>query len=162
MKNILDIEGRPIDPREAIYLVEEIDGLIDNVDNAAVVPLAGQRSDRLSVSLAPDQPVELLQPVLGRLDLVVLHFPTFADGRAFSQARLLRTRFGFTGDLRASGDLVQDQLAFMLSCGFNQFEVAADVEPLQLAAARDEARQFANLLARTTPVYPDLDRQVVS
>jgi uncharacterized protein (DUF934 family) len=74
-----------------------------------------------AVSLANTDPVEDLAPQLGRLRLIVLEFPKFSDGRAYSQARLLR-RMGYRGELRATGGVLQDQVAFMLRCGFDSFE----------------------------------------
>jgi len=53
--------------------------------------------------------------------LIVLNFPKFTDGRAYSQARLLRERMGYTGELRAAGQVYIDQLPFMLRCGFDSF-----------------------------------------
>ena len=58
------------------------------------------------------------------LELVALEFPTFRDGRAYSSARLLRERYGFSGELRAVGDVLRDQFLFMHRCGFDAFEVA--------------------------------------
>jgi len=55
--------------------------------------------------------------------LVALSFAKFADGRAFSYAQLLRQRFGFTGELRASGDVLIDEIPLMLRCGFTSFEI---------------------------------------
>ena len=55
--------------------------------------------------------------------LVALAFAKFADGRAFSYARLLRDRLGFAGELRAIGDVLIDEIPFMLRCGFDSFEV---------------------------------------
>ena len=75
-----------------------------------------------AVSLANTDPVEDLAPHVGRLRLVALEFPKFSDGRAYSQARLLRGRLGYTGELRATGGVLQDQLPFMLRCGFDSFE----------------------------------------
>lgn len=75
-----------------------------------------------AVSLANTDPVEHLAPHIGRLRLIVLHFPKFSDGRAYSQARLLRGRMGYRGELRATGGVLQDQVAFMLRCGFDSFE----------------------------------------
>ena len=57
---------------------------------------------------------------------VVLHFPAFSDGRAFSQAFLLRRRLGFTGHLRATGDVLIDQLQQMQRSGFSQAVLRAD------------------------------------
>ena len=74
-----------------------------------------------AVLLANTDPVEDLAPHLGRLRLIVLDFPKFSDGRAYSQARLLR-RMGYRGELRATGGVLQDQVAFMLRCGFDSFE----------------------------------------
>jgi len=75
-----------------------------------------------AVSLANTDPVEDLAPHLARLRLIVLEFPKFSDGRAYSQARLLRGRMGYRGELRATGAVLQDQVAFMLRCGFDSFE----------------------------------------
>src|SRR5262249_54990274 len=60
---------------------------------------------------------------LGKLALVALVFPKFNDGRAFSQARLLRERYRFTGEIRATGAVLRDQLLFMQRCGFDAFEI---------------------------------------
>jgi uncharacterized protein (DUF934 family) len=57
---------------------------------------------------------------------VVLHFPLFSDGRAFSQAFLLRRRLGFTGEIRATGDVLIDQLQQMQRSGFSQAVLRAD------------------------------------
>jgi len=59
-----------------------------------------------------------------RLDgvgLIILDFPKFTDGRAYTQARLLRERLGYTGELRAFGAVLIDQLPFLLRCGFDSF-----------------------------------------
>src|SRR4029077_4083333 len=61
--------------------------------------------------------VDDLVPYLDRLAVVALVFPTFRDGRAYSQARLLRERFGFKGELRATGQVLRDQFVFMLRAG---------------------------------------------
>ena len=69
-----------------------------------------------------DHDIEVLAPDLPKLTLVVLHFPKWTDGRAYSQARLLRGRLGYRGELRATGGVLQDQIPFMLRCGFDSFE----------------------------------------
>jgi uncharacterized protein (DUF934 family) len=75
-----------------------------------------------SVTLANTDPVESLAPEIERLQLIVLNFPKFTDGRAYSQARLLRERLGYRGELRATGAVLRDQLPFLLRCGFDSFE----------------------------------------
>ena len=84
--------------------------------------LAGH-SGRLGVDFPNDRDVDVLAPWLEALSLVVLRFPKFSDGRAYSQARRLRRDLGFTGELRAAGDVLPDQLAFMRGCGFDVFEI---------------------------------------
>ena len=92
----------------------------------------------IGVELEPDDAVDEILPHLPRLGIVVLNFGKFADGRAFSQASLLRDRHGYSGLIRARGEVIRDQLAFMLRCGFDQFELA-DGEDLDSAlAAFDE------------------------
>ena len=81
-----------------------------------------QRPAWPAVSLANTDPVEDLAPHVRRLRLIVLNFPKFSDGRAYSQARLLRGRLGYGGELRATGNVLQDQALFMLRCGFDSFE----------------------------------------
>jgi uncharacterized protein (DUF934 family) len=80
------------------------------------------RGGPVGVALANTDPVEALASDTARLDLITLHFPKFSDGRAYSQARLLRERLGYQGELRATGNVLQDQALFMLRCGFDSFE----------------------------------------
>lgn len=75
-----------------------------------------------AITLVNTDSVEALAPEIDRLKLIVLQFPKFTDGRAYSQARLLRGRLGFKGELRATGAVLLDQLPFMLRCGFDSFE----------------------------------------
>lgn len=77
---------------------------------------------------------EDLLPYLGKLAVVALVFPTFRDGRAYSQARLLRERYKFTGELRATGQVLRDQFVFMLRAGFDSFEVKKDADADAFAA----------------------------
>ncbi|MFC6672752.1 DUF934 domain-containing protein [Marinobacterium aestuariivivens] len=78
------------------------------------------------VLLHPDDDPEVLLPWLDRIELIALTFPSFRDGRAYTQAYLLRARLGFEGDLRAVGDVLRDQLAAMRHCGFSSFAVRDD------------------------------------
>jgi uncharacterized protein (DUF934 family) len=82
--------------------------------------------------------IEELEPYLDRLTSIALVFPSFRDGRAYSQARLLRERYGFEGELRATGQVLRDQFLFMLRAGFDAFEVtkAKDAEAFPKAIQR--------------------------
>ena len=64
-----------------------------------------------------------LVPWLDRIEAVALEFPVFSDGRAYSQARALREHHRYRGELRATGQVLQDQFAFMLRTGFDSFDV---------------------------------------
>ena len=78
------------------------------------------------MALANDaDPLALVQDLQNTLR-VDLHFPKFSDGRAFSQAWLLRRRLGFTGDIRATGEVLIDQLLQMKRCGFSEAVLRAD------------------------------------
>lgn len=85
-----------------------------------------QHPARDGVWLGPDDEVERLTPWFEQAALIVLDFPSFRDGRAYSQAYLLRTRLGWSGELRAIGDVLRDQLSHMRQCGFDSFAVRAD------------------------------------
>jgi len=82
-----------------------------------------QRAGKLGVIWPNNRDVDDLVPWLDRLAAVALVFPTFRDGRAYSQARLLRERHGYDGELRATGQVLRDQFVFMLRAGFDAFEV---------------------------------------
>ena len=69
-----------------------------------------------------------LAPHLDRISLVALSFPTFRDGRAYSQARLLRERYDFDGEIRASGQVLRDQFLFLVRAGFDAFEVTKEAD----------------------------------
>ncbi len=108
-------------------------------DAAVIVTFARWRAEReallaraapLGVVLKNTDPVDVLTPDLARLQLIVLEFPKFSDGRAYSQARLLRERYRFGGELRATGQVLPDQLHHMRRCGFDAFEVAKG-EPVE-------------------------------
>jgi uncharacterized protein (DUF934 family) len=89
---------------------------------------------RLGVVLQPANPVEQLTADLPRFALVGAHFPGPAEGRGYSQARLLRERYGFKGELRATGFVRRDQLFFLARCGFNSFELPPGELPDAAAA----------------------------
>lgn len=86
----------------------------------------GAHTDSCGVLLGPDDEPEEMFPWIDRVPLIALQFPSFRDGRAYSQANLLRTRYRFKGDLRAVGDVLRDQLALMRHCGFSSFAVRED------------------------------------
>ena len=89
-----------------------------------------KRREKVGVIWPNNRDVEDLVPYVERLALIALVFPSFRDGRAYSQARLLRERYFFRGELRATGQVLRDQFVFMLRAGFDAFDVKkqADAE----------------------------------
>lgn len=120
------------------------DPYTDVADDAAlpggpvIVSLQRFRADRdvllarntpVGVRLTSDQSPEVLESDLDRLALVELAFPKFRDGRPFSWARLLRTRLKFAGEIRASGDFLYDQIAFLVRVGVDAFALPPAITP---------------------------------
>ena len=87
------------------------------------------RGTPLGIRLHSDQSPELIAADVPHFAVVALEFPKFRDGRAYSYARLLRERYGFKGELRAVGDVLLEQLFFMLRTGFDAFELES-ADPL--------------------------------
>lgn len=87
--------------------------------------------------------IAALAPFLDRLAVVALVFPTFRDGRAYSQVRILRERFGFAGEVRATGEVLRDQFVFLVRAGFDALE----------ARKPEDAAAFATALARYSVFY---------
>ena len=96
------------------------------------------KTGKLGVIWPNNRNVDDLVPFLDRLATIALVFPTFRDGRAYSQARLLRERHGYDGELRATGQVLRDQFVFMLRAGFDAFEVKkeSDADAFALTANR--------------------------
>jgi len=104
----------------------------------ADAPELVERDAPVGVIWPNDRRVAELAPWIDRLAVIALLFPKFKDGRAYSQARLLRERHGFRGELRATGDVLRDQFQFLLRSGFDALEVKkpADAAVFAEAAAR--------------------------
>jgi uncharacterized protein (DUF934 family) len=106
-------------------------------DDRVILPLAAflaldpetRRAEgrRLGVALQPGEGIEAIADLLEDVALVALAFPAFNDGRSFSKAELLRSRHGFAGAVRATGQVLVDQLPHMLRVGFNEFEISNPV-----------------------------------
>jgi uncharacterized protein (DUF934 family) len=126
--HVADGAELPIDGAVLVTAVR----LLENAD--ALLARAG----KVGVIWPNNRDVDDLVPYLDRLAAVALAFPTFRDGRAYSQARLLRERFVYRGELRATGQVLRDQFVFMLRAGFDAFEVKkqSDAEAFAQTARR--------------------------
>ncbi|MEO5700307.1 MAG: DUF934 domain-containing protein [Casimicrobiaceae bacterium] len=138
------------------------------VDAAAqprvIVPLALWRSDDgslrargdVGVWLGPADDPELIAADTAHLPVIAIAFPQFGDGRGFSTGRLLRERHRFEGELRAFGDVFQDQLFFLAECGFDAFEVRIGLDPDQeLRGLAAFTRTYTHGLQHPRPWFRD-------
>ena len=99
-----------------------------------------QRADPVGVVWPNDRNLSELEPYLGKLALVALVFPTFKDGRAYTQARLLRERYGYRGEMRATGQVLRDQFVFYMRAGFDALDV---VKQADAAAFEETAHRYS-------------------
>ena len=96
------------------------------------------RRQPLGVRLESGESPQELQPYLSELAVVVLHIPAFRDGRAFSAARLLRTRLGYGKEIRLTGHFLLDQIAFYTRVGVDAFDVAPNISVADIQTALHE------------------------
>ncbi len=132
---------------------DQIQGVIFNLQNFTACSHNIPQSLQLGIKLANHDPAAAIQQYINQLKLVILQFPAFADGRAYSQAQSLR-QFGFDGEIRATGNVLVDQYAFMLQCGFTSFEIPnnTDLEEWKNAAriipttySRTQAKNYSHI-----------------
>lgn len=131
------IKGREIVADDWQVLKLDEDQTAESVDVPAgkiIVPLTVWKAQKdtlaqraaLGVWLASDERPEELKGELDKFAVVAIDFPKFTDGRGYSLAYNLRKRLGYTGELRAIGDVLRDQLFSMQRCGFDAFATRAD------------------------------------
>ena len=107
---------------------------------------ANTNDQRIGVDLPNDAPYGDVLAVAGNLSLIAIDFPSFSDGRGFSLARHLRNN-GYTGVLRARGNLIADQFAYAFACGFDE------VEPSDAIFARQPEEQWLAAAQRISHGY---------
>jgi len=95
------------------------------------------RKGKLGIRLSPADKVEDLAPELPRLSLVAVEFTGPGEGRGYSQAKLLRARYKFAGEVRAVGHVKQDQVYLMARVGIDAFELSATEKPEEAIATLD-------------------------
>ena len=105
-------------------------------DPGVTVDAFGDQSNAAAVRLEPGDEARDLLPHLARIRLIEINFPVYGDGRGYTAARVLREA-GYTGELRAVGDVLVDQLAFMRRCGFDAFAPEVALDPADAQAAFD-------------------------
>lgn len=103
-------------------------------DPAVTVDSFGDQANAAAVRIEPGDDARDLLPHLDRLRLIEVNFPIFGDGRGYSAARILREA-GYAGELRAVGEVLVDQLAFLRRCGFDSFAPESELNPADAEAA---------------------------
>jgi uncharacterized protein (DUF934 family) len=107
----------------------------------------------VGVWLGPaDDPAQLADDI-GRMTLIAVDFPQFSDGRGYSMARLLRQRHGYTGELRAIGDIQRDQLAYLAQCGFDAFAIRDGKDARDALPGLDDFSDGYQLTETRTPWF---------
>ena len=124
------------------------------VDHPAVTVYAFvDQSNAQAVRIEPGDDTRELLPHLQRLALVEVNFPAFGDGRGYSSARMLREA-GYEGELRAVGDVLVDQLAYMRRCGFDAFEPDQQFDMDDVKAAFERWPEvYQNAADDRTPIW---------
>lgn len=148
------------------HLLTKPEGEPASVDVPAgqvIVPLAVwlaqkaqlQSRQDVGVWLDSDEAVDELGDDVRALPLVAVNFPVFTDGRPFSTASLLRERYGFTGELRAIGNFIRDQLCYLRRCGVNAFAFARDDINLEeaLTSLNDFSEYYQASVDQPLPLF---------
>lgn len=129
------LDDAPV-PAEGAVLVTADRFLADAADLTA-------RAGEIGVLWPNNRGVDALEPWLDKLAMIALVFPKFKDGRAYSQARILRERYKYHGELRATGEVLRDQFVFMLRAGFDSLDVKKEAD----------AAAYADVLKRYSVFY---------
>ncbi len=105
------------------------------------------RTDRLGIHLEPADNTADIADDLNHFELIEVNFPVFTDGRAFSHARLLRDRYHYQGEIRATGNFMVDQIFYLTKVGVNAFELNDEsLLPLALAVMDDFSADYRQVL----------------
>lgn len=138
LKTLIQIvNGVPIIQVDTWQLVRDAEEaqamLTESTEVNAIFPLsvwmqlpASCKGQVRALWISPDDDFEASMEWLAQMEMIAVDFPSFRDGRGYSVAYLLRTRYGWKGELRAIGDVLRDQLNYMRRCGFDVFVLRAD------------------------------------
>ncbi len=116
--------------------------------------ILGRSNGEVGIALCAEDDVTSLAEELDKISLITLHFEKFNDGRSFSQTRWLKEKFGFKGELRASGAYIQDQILPLIKVGIDSFEVPDEfsLEAFQ-AAIREVSVQYQTSTIEPSPLF---------
>jgi uncharacterized protein (DUF934 family) len=154
------IKQRAIVPDTWTVLQPDSDPL--QIEGDLIVPLAvwlaqrqplAERTGRTGVLLEPADDPKALADAPPLPALIAVRFPSFTDGRGYSTARLLRSRYGFTGELRAVGDVLRDQLFELARCGFDAFLLRGDQDAVRALAAFEDFSEVYQAAIDRGPLF---------
>jgi len=152
------------DPWQIVKLVgEQTAESIPLPDQPALLPLAvwlARRDEILAgkkptgVWLDSSEGPEAIAGDLEHFAVIGVNFPKFTDGRGYSSARLLRDRYSFRGEIRAIGDVLQDQLFYMKRCGIDAYALREDKDiDAALASLRDFSETYQAAVDQPQPLF---------
>jgi uncharacterized protein (DUF934 family) len=160
------IDGRgEVIPDDWIYPDKETTLQVNTIlplDMFLAVPEGVEISRPIGVLVRSDASVEHILSPLDRIDVVVVEFPKFRDGRGLSIARILREKYAFKGDIRAIGHVLPDQFAALLRCGFSSLVTPPEHPPEQWKLPSESGSQshagqlLHRLVGRGTTNHPTL------
>lgn len=147
--------------------------IITDTDSTATINLAGsslvstaywlQHKDALSAKLADntlglwiknDQDISEFADIIHQFPVIAIDFPVFMDGRGFSIARILRDRYNYQGELRATGGIIRDQLCYLKRSGFNAFDLDESIDlQASLASLNDFTESYQTAADQKTPLF---------
>lgn len=112
------------------------------------------RLPHLGVWLNGDEDTAQLRQDVEELPIIAVNFPAFTDGRGFSAGRLLRERHGFSGELRAVGNFLRDQLCYLRRCGFSAFSLGEKYDAeAALASLHDFSEYYQSAVDQPLPLF---------
>lgn len=108
----------------------------------------------LGLYLLNDQCVSTVSDELESFAVIAIDFPVFMDGRGFSIARLLRDRYNYQGEVRATGNVIRDQLCYLSRCGFDAFDMEDDIDlNAAVASLTDFTESYQTGTDQKTPLF---------
>lgn len=131
-------------------------------NNPVIIPLNLWQSakeqlkgrEQLGIWLDSDESPDNIADDLDNFQLIAINFPAFADGRGYSYARVLREEYNYSGELRAIGDVLRDQLFFLMRCGFDAFAIRADRDATDaLASLTDFSESYQIAVDQPVPLF---------
>jgi uncharacterized protein (DUF934 family) len=119
-----------------------------------ILASSGPNAAPYGVWLDASEGPEAIAGDLDKFAVIGVNFPKFTDGRSYSTARLLRERYGFQGEIRAIGDVLQDQLYFMKRCGIDAYALREDKDfTAALASLKDFSESYQAATDQPQPLF---------